>query len=136
MTFRAPVHVRPARLAHRTLLAGAAALAITLALGACTGGADDRAKPLTAITSAPEAELTVVSATTESEASIQTSGQLFDSAPVVVLVTEGDAAAQRVAAEAAIGLGAPLLVTPAASTDDSGTDAPAADVPGADAPGT
>jgi hypothetical protein len=88
---------------------GATALVLSLLLGACTGDPQEK-EPLRAQTSTPATALTLVAEAGEEQASLQTSRALFAAAPVVVLAGEGDVAAQRLAAAAAIALGAPLLV--------------------------
>ncbi len=62
------------------------------------------------MTAAPDAPLTVVGQADDSDASIAMSGSLFRQAPVAVLAPAGDVAAQELGAEAAVALGAPLLV--------------------------
>jgi hypothetical protein len=104
---------------RRTILVGATALVASLALGACTGDSPQDAEPRAAATSAPDAPLTVLADPSEEAASLQTSRELFDAAPVVVVADEGDVAGQRLAAVSAIGLGAPLLVRGDASAEPS-----------------
>ena len=48
---------------------------------------------------------------------VATSAALYTSAPVVVLAADGDAGGQAGAASAAVALGAPMLLTPAAAAD-------------------
>ncbi|MBM7410587.1 hypothetical protein JOE38_000410 [Clavibacter michiganensis] len=86
-----------------------AALGLVAGLGACTpqDQAPERLRPVTA---APEAPLTVVGQADDSDASVAMSASLFRQAPVAVLTPAGDLAAQELGAEAAVALGAPLLV--------------------------
>ncbi|QOD44992.1 hypothetical protein [Clavibacter zhangzhiyongii] len=86
-----------------------AAAALVAGLGACTARQDppEVARPVTA---APDAALTVVGDADDSSASVAMSGSLFRSAPVSVLAPAGDPAAQELAADAAVALGAPLIV--------------------------
>ncbi|RII85664.1 hypothetical protein DZF95_17950, partial [Clavibacter michiganensis] len=96
----------------RSLRASAAllaAVALVASLGACT--AEDRTPDaLRPVTAAPEAPLTVVGQADDSDASIAMSGSLFREAPVAVLAPAGDVEAQELGAEAAVALGAPLIV--------------------------
>ncbi|MCJ1710855.1 hypothetical protein MT344_06615 [Clavibacter michiganensis subsp. phaseoli] len=86
-----------------------AAVALVAGLGACT--AEDRTPDaLRPVTAAPEAPLTVVGQADDSDASIAMSGSLFRQAPVAVLAPAGDVEAQELGAEAAVALGAPLIV--------------------------
>ncbi|MBF4629927.1 hypothetical protein ITJ42_01710 [Clavibacter michiganensis subsp. phaseoli] len=101
----------PLRLS-RSLRASAsllAAVALVAGLGACTAEerTPDAFRPVTA---APEAPLTVVGQADDSDASIAMSGSLFREAPVAVLAPAGDVEAQELGAEAAVALGAPLIV--------------------------
>ena len=101
----------PLRLS-RSLRASAsllAAVALVAGLGACT--AEERTPDaLRPVTAAPEAPLTVVGQADDSDASIAMSGSLFREAPVAVLAPAGDVSAQELGAEAAVALGAPLIV--------------------------
>ena len=96
----------------RSLRASAAllaAVALVAGLGACT--AEERTPDaLRPVTAAPEAPLTVVGQADDSDASIAMSGSLFREAPVAVLAPAGDVEAQELGAEAAVALGAPLIV--------------------------
>ena len=86
-----------------------AAVALVAGLGACT--AEERTPDaLRPVTAAPEAPLTVVGQADDSDASIAMSGSLFREAPVAVLAPAGDVSAQELGAEAAVALGAPLIV--------------------------
>ncbi|MFT2706445.1 hypothetical protein [Clavibacter zhangzhiyongii] len=93
----------------RASLSLLAAAAVVAGLGACTVQQDppEVARPVTA---APVAALTVVGDADDSGASVAMSGSLFRSAPVSVLAPAGDPAAQELAADAAVALGAPLIV--------------------------
>ncbi|MFT2751651.1 hypothetical protein [Clavibacter sp. Sh2088] len=85
------------------------AAGLVVGLGACTAQdeAPDVQRPVTA---APDAPLTVVGDADDSGASVAMSGSLFRSSPVAVLAPSGDVAAQELGAEAAVALGAPLIV--------------------------
>src|SRR3712207_3556794 len=104
--------------------AGPVTLAIAAAtvLAGCTGTDGDpgpdparaptatsipsRAVPATDTTS-PSATLTLVAETSDVEASLHISRELFAAAPVVVLAATGQPAAQELAARAAVELGVP-----------------------------
>lgn len=93
----------------RTSVSLLAAVGLVAVLGACT--AEDRApEVLRPVTAAPDAPLTVVGQADDSDASVAMSASLFRQAPVAVLAPAGDLAAQELGAEAAVALGAPLLV--------------------------
>jgi hypothetical protein len=79
-----------------------------LALSACTAPAPPA--DFSVKTSDPDAALTVIDAVNEGDASVATSRELFDSAPVVIVAPAGDAVAQELAARTAIGYGVPLLI--------------------------
>jgi hypothetical protein len=66
---------------------------------------------------------TVVDARGAPARAVEASRLFFESAPVVVLAAEGDAAAQRRGADAATDLGVPMLVTPPAPAAGRGTGA-------------
>nr|WP_228512204.1 hypothetical protein [Clavibacter sp. VKM Ac-2872] len=85
------------------------ALGLIAGLGACSAQRDapEGGRPVTA---APDAPLTVVGQADDSDASVAMSGSLYRSAPVAVLAPAGDVAAQELGAEAAVALGAPLIV--------------------------
>jgi hypothetical protein len=101
-----PLHVSRSLRASASLLA---AVALVAGLGACT--AEERTPDaLRPVTAAPEAPLTVVGQADDSDASIAMSGSLFREAPVAVLAPAGDVSAQELGAEAAVALGAPLIV--------------------------
>jgi hypothetical protein len=115
-------------LRSRAVTLGAAAVALCLTLAGCTGAPPEESEPLRAVTATPEQPLTLVAEAGEEQASLQTSRALFAAAPVVVLAGAGDVAAQRLAAAAAIALGAPLLIgagstTGSADRDNTGADA-------------
>ncbi|MBF4616899.1 hypothetical protein ITJ44_02260 [Clavibacter sp. VKM Ac-2873] len=96
----------------RSLRASAAlvtALCLIAGLGACTAQ-HDAPEGLRPETGVPDAPLTVVGQADDSDASVAMSGTLFRSAPVAVLAPAGDVAAQELGAEAAVALGAPLIV--------------------------
>ena len=86
-----------------------AVLGVAVGLGACTSPVDppEVARPVTAV---PVAALTVVGDADDAGASVAMSADLFRSAPVAVLAPAGDVAAQSLGADAAVALGAPLLV--------------------------
>ena len=93
----------------RTSLALLAAAGLVAGLSACTAQ-DTAPEVLRPVTASPDAPLTVVGDADGSAASVAMSGSLFRSAPVAVLVPADDAAAQELGAEAAVALGAPLIV--------------------------
>ncbi|WP_440697074.1 hypothetical protein [Clavibacter nebraskensis] len=86
-----------------------AAAGVVVGLGACTAQ-DESPEVLRPLTAAPDAPLTVVGDADDSGASVAMSGSLFRSSPVAVLAPSGDVAAQELGAEAAVALGAPLIV--------------------------
>jgi hypothetical protein len=132
------------RRAAATTLALAAALALT----SCTGAGSappgperpeaSTTAPVPATdTTTPSAALTVVAEATDVEASLRTSRELFAASPVVVVAPTGQPAAQEVAARAAVELGVPLLVGPAAAgASDGAGGGPAPATPTATAGGT
>ncbi|MBW8026432.1 hypothetical protein EOG37_06985 [Clavibacter michiganensis subsp. michiganensis] len=93
----------------RTSVSLLAVVGLAVGLGACTTQ-QDAPGILRPVTAAPDAPLTVVGQADDSDASIAMSGTLFRQAPVAVLAPAGDVAAQELGAEAAVALGAPLLV--------------------------
>ncbi|MFH6780592.1 hypothetical protein ABOY03_15550, partial [Clavibacter michiganensis] len=93
----------------RTSVSLLAVVGLAVGLGACTTQ-QDALGILRPVTAAPDAPLTVVGQADDSDASIAMSGSLFRQAPVAVLAPAGDVAAQELGAEAAVALGAPLLV--------------------------
>jgi hypothetical protein len=70
------------------------------------------------VTAAPDAALTVVGDADDAASSVAMSGSLFRSAPVAVLAPAGDVAAQELGAEAAVALGAPLIVAGAGAASE------------------
>ncbi len=87
--------------------------------------------PASATLVAPDAPDAVVAATDAASLSIEVSGQVFATAPAVVLVQAADAAAMQQAADHAVRLGVPLLLvdapavsTPAISSPGIGTSTP------------
>lgn len=75
-------------------------------------------------TSDPDAALTLIADTDELDASLATSRALFDSSPLVIIAASGDARAQELSARAAIELGVPLLLAPAATAAGTSTATP------------
>lgn len=94
----------------------ALALATALALSACTAAEAEQNTNTSVRTSDPDAALAVI---TDVGASVATSRELFDAAPLVVLAPSGEADAQELSARAAVSLGVPLLIGPGA---DKGSD--------------
>src|SRR5690606_24041475 len=95
----------------------AAAMVSVLLVAGCTSG-DGSQPPVdpparTAQTALPDAATTVVDGAEAAELALATSRALYQSAPAVVLVAAGEAAAVGRAGEVAVALGVPLLVTPA-----------------------
>src|SRR5690606_1576485 len=85
-------------------------LGAIVALSACTAPETTESSSVATTTSSTDATLTVIADENEVEASISTSRELFDTAPVVVVAPVGVPEAQEVAARAAIALGVPLLI--------------------------
>jgi hypothetical protein len=106
----------------RILRTAAIGLGTMIALSACTTPQTTESTSTATTISSPDAPLTVIADPHESAASISISGELFDSAPVVVVAPAGEPATQEVAARAAVTLGVPLLLSSAEPT----ADAPAA----------
>ncbi|WP_100497599.1 hypothetical protein [Geodermatophilus chilensis] len=91
-------------------------IAVTAALlvsgcGAASG--DDAEQAAGVATSAPDARLTLVADEDPVASAASASRALFDSADVVVVARDGDAAGTLLGASAATGLGVPLLLEPA-----------------------
>ncbi|OUE24844.1 hypothetical protein [Clavibacter michiganensis] len=93
----------------RTSASLVAAVGLVVGLGACTAE-DPAPEVVRPVTAAPDAALTVVGEADDASASVAMSGSLFRSAPVAVLAPAGDLPAQALGAEAAVALGAPLIV--------------------------
>ncbi|SFK99487.1 hypothetical protein [Geodermatophilus ruber] len=92
------------------------ALTVVVLLGACTPVAEKTAEagePAVVGTSVPDAALTLVADEDPVASAAATSRALFDSAEVVVVARDGDAAGTLLGASAAVGLGVPLLLEPA-----------------------
>ena len=68
------------------------------------------------VTSAPDADLTVVADADLVTTAVRTSEALFDSAQLVVVAGEGDPGAVLLGASTAVGLGVPLLIEPQSAT--------------------
>lgn len=102
----------------RTLRTAALGLGAILALSACTASEPTEPSSISSTTSSPDATLTVIADANEIAASVSTSRELFDTAPVVVVAPEGVPEAQDVAARAAIALGVPLLIGDAEQTGE------------------
>ena len=106
------------------ILSAASAAALLLVAG-CTPSSEAKDEPKDAppahvVTAAPKQRLTLVGDAEPVAAAIGASRALFDSAGVVVLVEDGDAAATLLGAATAVGLGVPLLVEPADATSLAG----------------
>lgn len=93
----------------------AAPLALALLLTGCSFGDPEPSENALVRTSDPDAALTLISEASDVDAALATSRALFDSAPLVVIAVSGDTQAQELSARAAIELGVPLLVAPAAT---------------------
>ena len=115
-------------LRRRISRSAALGLGAAIALSACTTS-DVTESTMRATTSSPDATLTVMADANEIEASVSTSRELFDTAPVVVVAPVGVPEAQDVAARAAIALGAPLLIGNKLPAQSEGTGAPASGAP-------
>jgi hypothetical protein len=88
-----------------------------LLVGGCTSGASERDEPRSdaqVATSAPDAGFTLAADAEAVTAALAMSRALFDAADVAVVARDGDAAGILLAASAAVGLGVPLLLQPAA----------------------
>jgi len=112
-----------------------AVLAVILGVSLVAGCTDDVTgpdNPTQATTSMPEAETTVVEGSAAVDLAVATSRALYRSSPAVVLVGEADTDALAGAADVAVRLGVPLLVTPVPteapvpSTDPSAPGDPSA----------
>jgi hypothetical protein len=137
------VHTVAVRNAHRgrrrSLVGGCVAAALaTTALAGCSDdapddardgaadGAADAGEPPEPEAVAPEVQspadaTTVVATNTAVDAAVATSAALYDSAPVVAVAGAGDVGSQARAASVAVGLGVPLLLTPAPSAPSAPT---------------
>ncbi|GGE95460.1 hypothetical protein [Mycetocola zhadangensis] len=115
---------------RRILRTAAVSLGVVLALSACTATDSTESTTRTIKTSSPDATLTVIADTNEIAASVSTSRELFDRAPVVVVAPVGEPEAQDVAARAAIALGVPLLIGDKRAAPSESTSAPATDAAG------
>jgi hypothetical protein len=111
------------RIARITALATVGLVALT----SCTTSTPESPPSSAVKTSNPDAALTVIDAANDRDASVATSRELFDAAPVVVIAPTGNADAQELAARAAIGLGVPLLVGAAEPKAEQNEDAGEAD---------
>ncbi|MBB3082655.1 hypothetical protein [Geodermatophilus sabuli] len=91
------------------------ALTVVLLAAGCgsTSGDGEAEASVGAVTSAPDARLTLVADEDAAASAASTSRALFDSAEVAVVARDGDDAGTLLAASAAVGLGVPLLVEPA-----------------------
>ena len=90
------------------------ALTVALLLSGCGAASGDAAEQGAGVaTSAPDARLTLVADEDPVAAAASASRALFDSADVVVVARDGDAAGTLLGASAATGLGVPLLLEPA-----------------------
>ena len=102
----------------------ALAVVAALALSACTAADAERPANTDVQTSDPDAVLTVIADANDHGSSVATSRELFDASPLVVIAPSGDVDAQELSARAAIGLGVPLLIGPAAEESDAATTTP------------
>jgi hypothetical protein len=98
-----------------------------LLVAGCTGDRRPEPDPVDAAvrTVLPEAEATVAEGTGAVDLAVAISQALYLGSPAVVLIGEGDTEALPRAAEVAVDLGVPLLVTPAAGEPASPIDEPA-----------
>ena len=111
----------------RTLRTAALGLGAIVVLSACTAPETTESSSIATTTSSPDATLTVVADANEIAASVSTSRELFDAAPVVVVAPVGVPEAQDVAARAAIALGVPLLIGVAEPAEAEATDEPSSE---------
>ncbi|WP_448612185.1 hypothetical protein [Geodermatophilus sp. URMC 60] len=90
-------------------------IAVTAALlvSGCGAASGEDAEQAGVATSAPDARLTLVADEDAVASAASASRALFDSAEVVVVARDGDAAGTLLGASAATGLGVPLLLEPA-----------------------
>jgi hypothetical protein len=86
--------------------------AVLLAAGCGTAAGEDAEAAAGVTTSAPDARLTLVADEDPVASAASASRALFDSADVVVVARDGDAAGTLLGASAATGLGVPLLLEP------------------------
>jgi hypothetical protein len=105
------------------------ALAGLLLVAGCTASVELEQLAVETRTAAPDAQTTIVDGTGAVELALAASKALYLSAPEVVLVGEGDAAAVDRGSEAAVALGVPLLVTPAEAAPVSLAPTPAEQAP-------
>ena len=90
------------------------AVTVALLVSGCGAASGDEAEHAAGVaTSAPDARLTLVADEDPVASAASTSRALFDSADVVVVARDGDAAGTLLGASAATGLGVPLLLEPA-----------------------
>jgi hypothetical protein len=90
------------------------ALTAALLAGGCSAASGEDAEDAAGVaTSAPDARLTLVADDDPVASAASASRALFDSADVVVVARDGDAAGMLLGASAATGLGVPLLLEPA-----------------------
>ena len=120
---------------RRSLVARCVAAALAAsALAGCSDdapvdspdGASDAAEahepePVAPEVQSPADATTVVATNKAVDAAVATSAALYDSAPVVAVAGDGDVASQARAASVAVGLGVPLLLTPAPSAASAPT---------------
>ncbi|MGK5172845.1 hypothetical protein [Geodermatophilus sp. CPCC 205761] len=95
------------------------ALVVVLLAGGCASITDEEATrgSAGAVTSVPDARLTLVADEDPVAAAASTSRALFDTAEVAVVARDGDTAGTLLGASAAAGLGVPLLLEPAGGGD-------------------
>lgn len=113
------------RRAPATVLGAALAAALVASAG-CNGDPNrsDNGKPVDPddagvfTTSMPDSDVTVLDSDDAGALAVQASQALFDRSTLVVLAGAGDPAVQREAAEEAVRLGVPLLLTPAPDAGD------------------
>ena len=90
------------------------AVTVALLVSGCGAASGDEAEQGAGVaTSAPDARLTLVADEDPVASAASASRALFDSADVVVVARDGDAAGTLLGASAATGLGVPLLLEPA-----------------------
>jgi hypothetical protein len=87
--------------------------AVLLVSGCGAASGEDAEQAAGVVTSAPDARLTLVADDDPVASAASASRALFDSADVVVVARDGDAAGTLLGASAATGLGVPLLLEPA-----------------------
>lgn len=110
----------------RSALSVATVLGV-LALVGCTTTADERAADASVVTVQPADGTTAITAADAATRAIEASRLLVDSSPTVVVADAADDDSMLLAAQAAVGLGVPLLLDEAAGDAADGTGDDAAD---------